>query len=128
MTTKSEPLTLAAVAAQFADWRQTRYQWSTPAVLKAQAVELLATHSPSQVVQGLKINHATFKRWRQEVGDSPVPAFVSLPTTTAVTAVDDRIQLKVARHRLDGEAVSIEATLNERQWRWAVGLLVEREQ
>lgn len=128
MPEEAELLTLGAVAEQFGEWRRIRTKAHTPLSLKRQAVGLLESCSQSQVLKGLGISHEMLKRWQREVGGTASnEVFVELPAAVveSTTAVVESARLKVTRQRTNGERLSIEGELNERQWRWAFALLSE---
>lgn len=75
------PVTLESVSSAFSLWRQNRVSRneSAPEFLRRQALELLAHHSSNRVIEALKINHATLKRW-QRITEVMPSSFVALPT------------------------------------------------
>jgi len=128
MKAESSTPTLEMVETKFADWRRTREKRTAPLLLKQQTVGLLLTYSQSQVLKRLKISHAMLKRWHREVSvlDEPQRGFVSLPSAGGESENEERSRLMVTRRRVDGEALSLEGELTERQWNWVLGLLSER--
>jgi len=124
---------LAEVQSAFAAWRQRGRTRTTPLVLRAQAVNLLAEYSVRAVMKALHVDYRRLSRWRRELSVSAVPlpdnGFVELPAAPlkkpAVTAPPPLTQLTLTRQAPDGSALSISAELSEAQWRWALGLLQE---
>ena len=129
MSNQSHP-SLAEVQSAFADWRSHRQPRVTPLELRAQAVNLLARYSVTEVMNALRVDYRQLSRWRREVSawevSVPETDFVELPVAMPEPpAVAPVSPLTLTRHAADGSAVSIRAELSEAQWRWALRLLQE---
>ena len=129
MSNQNRP-SLNEVQRAFAQWRASGQRRRTPAALRAQAVGLLAEHSVSEVMTALRVDHRRLSRWRREVA-APNSDFIELPAAALGEPVDAvasaPVSLTLTRQGADGSAVSIAGELNAVQWRWALGLLQERE-
>lgn len=79
----TQPTALETVIQHFQHWRQTRVHQheDTPVALQKMAVQLLATHRATDIMEALNINSRALKRWRQQNElNSCENAFVALPT------------------------------------------------
>ena len=126
-------LSLAELRIEFARWRETRCPRHVPTPLQENTVALLSTHSTSELLKTLGINHQMLKRWRRRYGDEPTQvsaplrgAFVPLeageePRRPAAERFDS--MLKITRQTPDGTALSVEGQLTLSQWRVAITLL-----
>ena len=132
MSNQNHP-TLAEVQSAFAHWRTHRQPRVTPLELRAQAVNLLARYSVTEVMNARHVDYRQLSRWRREMSvlETPLPAsdFVevplALPLETAVAAPPRSVSLTLTRQALDGHCVSISGELSEAQWGWALRLLQE---
>lgn len=126
-------LSLAELQGEFLRWRETRRPRQVPTPLRVNAVALLSTHSASEILNTLGINHQMLKRWRGRYGDtsetSTPPAsaaFVPLTGGDEVMSPSfERLEsrLKITRQSADGTALSMEGELTLSQWRMAMTLL-----
>lgn len=128
---EQNPLSLSEVQAGFAHWRASGKTRHTPAALREQAVALLASHSMSEVMRTLRVDHRRLSRWRQAFSAVPPPlpqSFVELPSVAMAapatpTSEPVSASLTLTRQAADGRAVSIGAELPAEHWRWALRLL-----
>lgn len=84
------PISLSDAIGQFNAWRASPgHQRKTPNHLQKLAVSLLPFYPIGKIVSGLKVNHATLKRWKNrhlEPSNTSANLFVSLPTEPAVVS------------------------------------------
>ena len=132
--------TLDSVSAEFAKWRSHRTSFRTPESLQRQAVDLLKHYRMGEVLKALRLSHKSLKRWSQRwSGHSSVnpsepsnERFIALPPISQVVGKDeelaDRVSLKLSCQDIKGRTLSIEASLDDAQWRWALELLSAQDQ
>ena len=128
------PPSLSEVQAAFVQWRESGKPRHTPAALREQAVALLASHSMSEVMQALRVDHRRLSRWRRALfpppAAEPMSGFVELPPAgvgkaTRAVAAPASAQLTFTRQAGEGCTVSVAGELRAEHWRWALGLLEE---
>lgn len=127
--------TLESVSAEFAKWRSQRTSSRTPESLQRQAVVLLSHYRMGEVLKALRLSHKSLKRWRQRWSGFPSAKdsepgnelFIALPPISQSMAKDEelahRLSLKLSCQDIKGRTLSIEASLDDAQWRWALELL-----
>jgi hypothetical protein len=132
MMSPSPHVTLAEVADEFADWRQTRTRLRTPPELQKKVMALLSSYRVGEVLKALNLSHknvmAWKRRWTPEAvlsGAEPGPTFLPLPGSAVASAWSEepRVYLKLSRHQGAETSWSIEAELSADQWPWALSLL-----
>lgn len=99
------PITLESVTSAFNDWRTQRTSLGAriPLSLQQQAIQLLQTHSTSQVIKALNINHKMLKRWQQQQADTPACEFINLTRDPLA----DHASLQVILHNAQGGKMTI---------------------